>query len=244
MNLFKNVHESWIPLLHSLAYKEPLVKFLSSLSEISFQPEFEKIFKVFEMPVKDIKVVILGQDPYPKPGDAIGRAYAVSDKSKMPFILRNIEKEIFRTKGIEVLNQDNDIVDQSWKTLNHWSEQGVFLLNTTLTVETGSAGSHIRYWKEFTEMIVQFISHENPCIWMLWGSYLKTHGSNIKNPFLVKGYDRESIEEIPIDPELNYIIPGEHPAMLIEEGEEGFSKDGFYYTNRVLEKRSLKKIIW
>ena len=243
MNLFKNVHESWIPLLHSLAYKEPMVNFLTSLNEISFQPEMSQIFKVFEMSVQDIKVVILGQDPYPIPGAAIGTAYAVSEKTKIPFILRNIEKEVYKTKGVRVLNDDNDIVDQSWKTLTHWSNQGVFLLNTALTVETGNAGSHIKYWKEFTDMVISFISYENPCTWMLWGDYARIRGSKIKNPFLVRGYDRISIEDIPIDPELNYIIPGEHPAKVIEEGQ-GFSKDGFYYTNRILEKRSLKKIIW
>ena len=243
MNLFNNVHESWVPLLHSLAYKEPLVSFLNSLNEISYQPEYKKIFKVFEMPVEDIKLVILGQEPYPRPGDAIGTAYAVSEKSVMPVILRNIEKELYKTEGIRIMNDDNDIVDQSWKTLNHWTEQGVFLLNTALTVETANAGSHLKYWKEFTDMIISFISHENPCVWMLWGSQALTYTAKIKNPLLVKGYDRNTIEDIPIDPELNYVIPGEHPIVL-SAGQETFSNDGFYYTNRILKNKNFKQIIW
>ena len=239
MNLFKNVHESWIPLLHSLAYKEPLVDFLTSLNEMSFQPNMEKIFRVFEMPLKDIKLVILGHEPYPIPGVAIGTAYAVSEKSKMPKMLRNIEEEIYSSKGIRVINDDNDIVDQSWKTLNHWTEQGVFLLNYSLTVETGNAGSHIKYWKEFTDMIISYISSENPCLWMLWGDYSKVCGSKIKNPLLVRGYDRISLEDIPIDPQINYILPGEDPIT-----GKGFSNDGFYYANRILNKKSFKQIIW
>lgn len=236
MNLFRNVHESWIPLLHSLAYKEPLVNFLTSLNEISYQPDYEKIFKVFEMPVKDIRLVILGQDPYPKPGDAIGTAFAVSEKSKMPEVLKNIRKEALQSKEWVAANTD-------WQNLKHWTNQGVFLLNSALTVETGNAGSHLKYWKQFTETVVSYISAENPCVWMLWGKSAMSYSTKIKNPLIVEGYDKISIEDIPIDPTLNYIIPGEHPAVM-SMGKESFSNNGFYYTNKILEKRSLKKIIW
>ena len=244
MNLFENVHESWIPLIHSLAYKEPLVNFLSDLRETSFQPAYKKIFKVFEMPVKDVTVVVLGQDPYPRPGDAIGRAFAVPEKSKMPLVLRNIEREVYKTEGIRVLNDVNDIVDQSWKTLNHWTEQGVFLLNTSLTVKTGSAGSHMKYWEEFTNAVISFLSHENPCVWLLWGDNAQKYGKRIQNPLIVKGYNRVTIQEIPLDPNLNYVVPGEHPAAKSRFMSKGFSDEGFYYTNIKMEKRNLRKITW
>jgi len=239
MNLFKNVHESWIPLLHSLAYKEPLVSFLSSLSTMSYQPEYEKIFRVFEMPVKDIKVVILGQDPYPRPGDAIGYAFAINEGRKLPVSLRNIVKEIEATDPFNI-NNEGDI------NLINWVDQGVFLLNTALTVETGNAGSHLKYWTDFTKMVVSYISEENPCTWLLWGKKAQGHISNIKNPFEVKGYSRTTIEEIPVDPLFNYTISAPHPAAEAYAGGKAgfFGSNCFYYTNKVLEKRSLKKITW
>lgn len=239
MNLFKNVHESWIPLLHSLAYKEPLVDFLDSLSEISYQPEFEKIFRVFQMPVKDIKVVILGQDPYPRPGDAIGYAFAINKGSKNPVSLRNIIKEIEDT--------DKDNINKSGEIdLLSWVDQGAFLLNAALTVETGKAGSHLKYWEEFTRTVISFISSENPCTWILWGRRAQSFKGYIKNVFEVKGYNKTTIEEIPIDPTLNYTISAPHPAAEAYAGGKAgfFGSNCFYYTNRVLEKRSLKKIIW
>lgn len=236
MNLFKNVHESWIPLLHSLAYKEPLLDFLTNLSEVSFQPEYEKIFKVFEMPVKDIKLVVLGKDPYPLPGLATGVAYAVKEEEEVPIILRNIKKEVLQSK--ELVSAEAD-----WQTLQHWTNQGVFLLNTALTVETGNAGSHMAQWKEFTETVIKFISRENPCLWMLWGQHALSYRTIIKNPLIVKGYDRETIEEIPIDSTINYIIPG-NPPITREFEDKKFSEDGFYLVNRILENKSFKQIIW
>ena len=237
MNLFKNVDKSWIPLLHSLAHKEPLVDFLQNLNQISYQPAFEEIFKVFEMPVKDIKLVILGQEPNPRPGAAIGTAFAVSEQSKPTAVLSSIRKELLDTNQFHV-------VGRYWKTLTHWTEQGVFLLNTSLTVETGVAGSHRRYWKDFTEMVISFISHENPCVWMLWGRESLSYSSRITNPLIVKGYDRDSIEDIPVDPKINYIIPGHHPVVMLMKGTKEFSGDGFYFTNKILTKKSLKQITW
>lgn len=239
MNLFKNVHKSWIPLLHSLAYKEPLADFLISLNEISFQPGFDKIFKVFEMPLKNIKVVILGQDPYPRPGDAIGYAFAINKDRKDPVSLRNIKKEIIES-DLANCNPGNEI------DLLSWIDQGVFLLNTALTVETSNAGSHLKYWEEFTKTVISHISRENPCVWLLMGKRVQSNSGYIKNPFIVKGYNKETIEEIPIDTEFNYIISAPHPiSEEYADGKAGFfGSNCFYYTNRVLEKRSLNKITW
>jgi uracil-DNA glycosylase len=230
MNLFKNAHKSWVPLLYSLAYKEPLLTFLENLSEISFQPDVEEIFKVFEMPVEDIKVVIIGQEPYPIPGTANGLAFAVKENSKPTNILKSIRHELLKSKELTSM--------QDWKTLEHLTDQGVFLLNGSLTSETGSQGSHAAYWKDFTDAVISFISVEKPCIWMLWGRVIKTR-IKIINPLLVEGYDKDTIEEIPIDPTLNYIVPGAHPVT-----GEGFSGNGFFYVNRILDKKSLTQIIW
>ena len=231
MNLFKNVHESWIPLLHSLAYDEPMVSFLDSLQEKSIQPPLALIFKVFEMPVQDIKVVILGQNPYPRPGTAVGRAFAIpKENKKMPAVLSFIKKETLNSKEL-------CSADLNWQTLDHWTKQGIFLLNTALTVETDGA-SHSDEWRHFTERVVAFISKEKPCVWMLWGR-AKDKWLFIDNSFVMDQYSRENIEHIPVDPEYNYVVTGEYPTA-----GEGFAKDGFFMVNEILSKKSLTKIIW
>jgi uracil-DNA glycosylase len=234
--LFENVDPSWVDLLHSLAYQEPLVTFLSSLSEVSHQPGISEIFKVFEMPVSDIKVVILGPEPYPIPGIASGLAYASKDGKQGTDVLNNIVKEISLTEGVEI-NQDIE----NYNTLEHLHKQGVFLLNASLTTLTGEQGSHKRYWKEFIRSVIRYISEKNPCIWMVWGANASVTALEprvILNPLLVQGYDRESIEMLPADTEVNYIVPGQHPGL------EGFSEDGFYFVNKILENNRLKLITW
>ncbi len=234
--LFENVDPSWVDLLHSLAYQEPLVTFLSSLSEISYQPEVSEIFKVFEMSMDDIKVVILGPEPYPIPGIASGLAYASKNGKQGTDVLNNIIKEISLTEGVEI-NQNI----KNYNTLEHLTKQGVFLLNTSLTTLTGEQGSHKEYWKGFIRSVINFISEKNPCIWMIWGenaSKAALEPRVIINPLIVKGYDRESIDLLPADTEINYIVPGQHPGL------EGFSEDGFYYVNKILDNNMLKTITW
>jgi uracil-DNA glycosylase len=239
MKLLRNVHESWIPLLHSLAYKESMVKFLEKLEKLSYQPKEESIFKVFEMPLKNIKLVILGGNPYSTPGTAVGKAYAVSEQSKKPGMLKLIENEILDTKGIEVMNDNNDVVGTQWQTLSHWTEQGVFLLNTALTVETHAPGSHTEDWRDFTKQVISYISKENPCVWMLWGKDSQSYTNRIQTPYTTIGYDRETLEDIPVSNLYNYIVYGDHPMY-----GQGFSRDGFYTANKILNKLSLTKIIW
>lgn len=233
MNLLKNAHQSWIPLLHSLAYEEPMVKFLESLREKSIQPKLSQIFKVFEMPVDDIKVVILGQRPYPIPGTAVGRAFAIPKKQTMPAILKYIYREVRRDNV-----RPSAFIDQEWQTLNHWTEQGVFLLNTSLTIET-NATSHSEEWSKFISNVITFISLVNPCTWMIWTEAAKNMARKIQNPLEVVQYDDSQVDEIPLDPILNYTITGNHPIT-----GEGFSKDGFKRVNQLLERRSITSISW
>lgn len=239
MNLFKNVHESWIPFLHSLAYKEPLVNFLESLDSMSFQPKKEQIFRVFEMPLKDIKVVLLGTNPYPNPGDAIGYSYGVNKDSKIPKLLQSVKSEIFMSSAVI----QGNFYEPEYNTFEHLRQQGVFLMNLSLTVATGEPGSHFNYWEEFTDSVISYISSENPCVWILWGERLTQKRQNIKNTFLVKGYDEQTIKEIPIYPEANYVLTGNHP-LKFDENEPLFFEKGFYFVNEILKKRSLKEIIW
>lgn len=160
------VHESWIPFLDS--QRETLDRLAASLKiEIvrgtSIFPERELILRTFEMSVKDVRVLILGQDPYPTPGHAIGYSFATHIHVRpIPASLRNILKEVSNDVG-PLMKLDS--------SLTSWREQGVFLLNRVLTVESGAAGSHRKLgWEGFTESAVEFLIKRNPHVLaLLWG---------------------------------------------------------------------------
>jgi len=234
MNPKEKIHQDWHPIVN-LLYQEPL-KTLSEqvLPNISYQPRPENIFRVFEVPINSIKVVILGQDPYPTPGDAIGLSF-INGTNKVPVSLRNIYKEIIDSTDIETVSPLT------------WQEQGVFLLNTALTVETGKAGSHLKYWEDFTKRVVSHISTLQPCIWLLWGKKAEKFIPYINmNPFHVNNYTKETIEQIPINPDWNYIFTSPHPAAEAYSGGTAgfFGCNHFYYTNRVLSQLSKSTIKW
>lgn len=254
MNPIEKIHTDWLPVIN-LLYQEPLVSLNENiLPNISFQPKKENIFNVFQTPIKNIKVVILGQDPYPTPGDAIGRAFAVSENTKIPVSLRNIKQEIFNENRenfpysdcVLMEQMDNKFNPDNWKTLEHWQEQGVFLLNTALTVETGKAGSHLKYWQEFTKRVISHISSTQPCIWLLWGKKAQEFIPYIKNPYIVKGYDNETIQNIPSNEDWNYILTAPHPAAEAYSGGKAgfFGCNHFMYTNRVLQNLKKAPIYW
>lgn len=180
--------------------------------------------------------------PYPVPGDAIGRAFAVSKNRKMPASLKIIQKELFNEIPLTIPYANED----EWKTLEHWQEQGVFLLNTALTVETGRAGSHLKYWKEFTKKVISFISITHPCIWLLWGRKAEQFRPYISNPFSVKRYSDETIESIPSNEDWNYILTAPHPAAeAYSGGNAGFyGCNHFRYTNEILKVLKKQKINW
>lgn len=243
MNPKDIIHRSWDPILGNL-YSEPLITLSQIiLPNISYQPRPENIFRVFSMSVFDIKVVILGQDPYPTPGDAIGYSFATIAERKTPGSLRVIADEIEK-EGLKTGFYDSDI--SHWKTLEYWIDQKVFLLNTALTVETGKPGSHLKHWEVFTKSVISYISKSKPCIWLLWGAKAQTFIPYIGNAFIVKGYDRNTIEEIPISEEYNYILNAPHPAAeLYSGGNAGFyGCDHFYLANRILAKKSFNTINW
>lgn len=240
--MIPNLDKSWRPIV-SLLYQEPLVTLNTTiLPNISFQPRKENIFKVFETPVNKIRVVILGQDPYPTPGVAIGRSFAVSEDTKIPVSLRIIQEEIIK----ENQNYFSRDEEPYWKTLQHWQDQGVFLLNAALTVETGNAGSHLKYWEYFTQRVVSYISVKQPCIWLLWGQKAQKFKSYISNPFSVKDYDRETIKQIPSNSDWNYILESPHPAAEAYSGGKAgfFGNNHFIFTNEILNKLSKKQINW
>ena len=134
-------------------------------------PKF--IFRALEMcPFDDVKVVILGQDPYHGKGQANGLSFSVNDDVTLPPSLQNIFKEIESDLGKPVEKNGN---------LDRWAKQGVLLLNATLTVEHAHAGSHQkRGWEEFTDRIIQLLSDKKTnLIFMLWGRYAQEKGAKI-----------------------------------------------------------------
>ena len=130
-------------------------------------PPKELVFKVFDLPLQDIKVVILGQDPYHNPGQACGLSFSVNDGVPLPKSLINIYKELYDDLGITPAKTGN---------LEKWFKQGVFLLNSVLTVEEYSPASHSNVgWQDFTDYIIETISQKNNnVVFVLWGSYARS----------------------------------------------------------------------
>lgn len=120
--------------------------------------------------VADLKVVILGQDVYPTKGDGMGLCFSSPSSRKIPPSLRNIFKELEREYGTQRKNTD----------LTDWARQGVLMLNTALTVREGSAGSHIKIWKDFTMDVIKHITQttEN-LVYLLWGEHAIRHSQHV-----------------------------------------------------------------
>lgn len=142
-------------------------------------PPRENRFAAFALtPLEAVKVVILGQDPYHGAGQAHGLAFSVPDGVKVPPSLRNIGKEIASDLGA---------VSSTSGNLEHWARQGVLLLNTSLSVEEGKAGSHAkRGWEAVTDAAVAAVAAKSePCVFMLWGAHAQRKAEHV--PGLIDG---------------------------------------------------------
>jgi uracil-DNA glycosylase len=127
-------------------------------------------FRALELtPLADVRVVILGQDPYHGPGQAQGLAFSVPDGVRPPPSLRNIFKELARDPAV-------DAGQQSGGSLERWARQGVLLLNTSLTVEEGQAASHAKQgWETLTDQLISAVSaRAEPVVFLLWGAHAQT----------------------------------------------------------------------
>ncbi|MDE1460459.1 uracil-DNA glycosylase [Spartinivicinus poritis] len=181
-------------------------------------PQGSEYFKAFELtPFDQVKVVILGQDPYHGPGQAHGLCFSVRQEIKIPPSLVNMYKELEQDLGISPANHGN---------LEHWAKQGILLLNSVLTVEQGRAASHQgRGWEQFTdEVIARLNAERNGVVFILWGSYAQRKGSFI-------------------DTEKHMVIKSVHPSPLSAHrgffGSRPFSK-----TNTYLQQQGLSPIDW
>lgn len=231
-------HHSWQPLF-KLLHQEPLLTLNTQvLPQTLCYPPKENIFRVFRMPLDSIKVVIVGQDPYHGPGQANGLAFAVNMPITAPPSLRIIFDEIRR-------ESNNDPFTH--RDLEHWEEQGVFLLNTALTVESGKPGSHLNYWDHFIRNVINYISVTHPTVWMLWGQKAQGFIANMppKTLFKVDGYTVDTIHQIPNNPYQNYILRSAHPASEVYRANAGFlGNNHFMFANTILSKLGKEEINW
>ena len=139
-------------------------------------PPKTMVFKVFQMDVKDIRIVLLGQDPYHGPNQAHGLSFSVPDGEKIPPSLKNIFKELILEFPERNYNFKSGNLEQ-WFT-----REKIFLLNSSLTVQRGKAGSDIKKWEAFTDQVIKFISEQNEdCVFLLLGNYAKSKNKFIKN---------------------------------------------------------------
>ena len=174
------IEQSWKEQLQGEFEKEyfaQLVGFVKQeYRQTTVYPPGPYIFNAFERcPFDKVKVVILGQDPYHEPGQAHGLCFSVQDGTPFPPSLVNIFKEIESDLGKPVPKSGN---------LNRWAEQGVLLLNATLTVRAHQAGSHQnKGWETFTDAVIQKLNERNqPMVFLLWGANAKAKQNLLNNP--------------------------------------------------------------
>ena len=145
-------------------------------STCTVYPPGDDIFNAFHLtPLKDVKVVIIGQDPYHEPGQAHGLSFSVKPGVDIPPSLQNIYKELESDCGCSIPNNGY---------LVKWAQQGVLLLNAVLTVRAHQAASHQgKGWEEFTDAAIRIVNEENrPIVFMLWGSFARSKKAMLNNP--------------------------------------------------------------
>jgi len=184
--LWKNAHPSWhsaLPedLVASLLKSQDAYLATQERAGARIEPPRARIFRAFELtPLDRVRVVILGQDPYPTPGHAIGLAFGI-DPSVEPKArsLLNLFKEIESDLGLE-----SGTLRQAGSDLTGWAAQGVLLLNTVLTVDAGEAGSHQgQGWEKFTDAVIRTLdARTRPVVFLLWGKPAQAKSSLIVNP--------------------------------------------------------------
>jgi uracil-DNA glycosylase len=216
------IEKSWKELLKDEFHKDyfiSLVEFVKKeYSKHTIYPKGKDIFKAFDLcPVENVKVVILGQDPYHGPGQAHGLCFSVPEGISVPPSLLNIYKEIHSNTGKEIPKTGN---------LEHWAKQGVLMLNATLTVRARQAGSHQnKGWESFTDAAVKRIAGvKNNLVFLLWGAYAQKKGAFI-------------------DQNEHYVLESAHPSPF--SAHRGFlGNKHFTLTNAYLKSNGLDEIIW
>ncbi|WP_317897208.1 uracil-DNA glycosylase [Aurantibacillus circumpalustris] len=218
----KSINASWNKLL-SDEFEKPYYYKLSELVNNAYEksvvyPPSELVFNaLIKCPLDKIKVVLIGQDPYHRIGQAHGLSFSVSDGIKKPQSLQNIFKEL--------LNDVPEFKIPKSGNLEKWANQGVLLLNTILTVQEGLPGSHKSFgWEVFTDAVIKLISeNKTNIVFMLWGNYARSKADLI-------------------DENKHLILKAAHPSPLARGaffGSRHFSK-----TNAFLTEKGINAINW
>jgi uracil-DNA glycosylase len=221
-NINPVIESSWLSALYEEffdPYFSDLKKFLlEEKKKFRIYPPGSEIFAAFNYtPFNEVKVVILGQDPYHGPGQANGLCFSVHDGIRQPPSLQNIFKELKNDLGIPIPPSGN---------LEKWARQGVLLLNATLTVRAGQAGSHQgKGWELFTDATIRKLSEEKEhLVFILWGKFAQA-------------------KEAMIDPFKHHVIKSAHPSPF--SADRGFfGSHPFSKTNHYLRSHDIPEIDW
>ena len=217
-----NIEQSWQQQLQGEFDKPYFVKLVGFVKQeyarYTVYPPGRLIFNAFnQCPFDQVKVVLIGQDPYHEPGQAHGICFSVNDGVPFPPSLDNIFKEIHSDIGAPIPSSGN---------LTRWAKQGVLLLNATLTVREHQAGSHQRQgWEEFTDAVIRILSaNREHLVFILWGSYAQGKSSLI-------------------DANRHYILRSAHPSPL--SAYRGFfGNHHFSLANQYLRSNGIEEIQW
>lgn len=216
------IGNSWDEVLDSEYHQEyfkNIVKFINKeyKERVVFPPKSRILRALNLTDYKDVKVVILGQDPYHGMGEANGLAFAVSEGVKLPPSLKNIYKELYSDLGVPIADVGN---------LECWAKEGVLLLNSVLTVEKDKPASHKNIgWEKFTDAIIKKVNEkETPVVFILWGNFARSKKELITNP-------------------KHFVVESTHPSPFSANygffGSKPFSK-----TNQYLKSVGEKEIDW
>ncbi|AWI26439.1 uracil-DNA glycosylase [Flavobacterium pallidum] len=217
------IEPSWKAVL-SAEFDKPYFKALTDFVSAEYKantcyPPGPEIFNAFNnCAFNEVKVVIIGQDPYHGPKQANGLCFSVHDGIPFPPSLINIFREINTDLGLPIPPSGN---------LERWAKQGVLLLNATLTVRMGEAASHQGHgWETFTDAVIQELSdRKEHVVFLLWGGFAKKKGAKI---------DRSK----------HYVLESGHPSPLSANKGHWFGNRHFSKTNLFLESKQLPEIKW
>jgi len=200
-------------------YFKNIVKFINNEYKVKeIYPPKSRILRALTLTdYNDVKVVILGQDPYHGTGEANGLCFAVSNGIKLPPSLKNIYKELYNDLQIPISTVGN---------LECWAKEGVLLLNAVLTVEKDKPASHKNIgWENFTDAIIKKLNEkETPVVFILWGNFAKSKKVYITNP-------------------KHLVIESTHPSPF-SANYGFFGSKPFSQTNKFLKENNIKEIDW